>query len=329
MKTCLVHEKTYARIASRLKDIDHKLDVIVMTDEGRFYHSGTRVVTDAPNPQVVFGNQDAFYCSGVRDFMKAVLTSNRLDWFQSAAAGLDNAVLKSIGKAASIYTTNHTQAESMAEWALWSALDFLRQGPAHRAQQAAGEWKRLRSREIAGSRWLIVGYGSIGEAVGKRVSALGGHVTGLRRSPGPAPGAYEIQPSAILLDALPQADIVLLCVPHTPETENMADAEFFSRMKQDALFMNLGRGALVDEAALIAALDAGRPAFAALDVTAVEPLSSDNPLWHHPKIQVTPHDSPETLGTILRADDTFVDNLHRYVNAEPLRHVVDRKAFEG
>ncbi|MEZ5945870.1 MAG: D-2-hydroxyacid dehydrogenase [Hyphomonas sp.] len=299
-----------------------------MTDEGQFYHAGSRVVSHAPNPHIAFGNPDAWFGGAARDFMKAVLTSNRLDWFQSAAAGLDNAALISIGKAAKHYTTNHTQAESMAEWALWQALDFLREGPAHRAQQDAAEWKRLRAREIAGSRWLIVGYGSIGQAVGTRVTALGGHVTGLRRSPGPAEGAHEIYPMGLVPDELPKADIVLLCVPHTPETEGIAGATFFSRMKPDALFMNLGRGALVDEEALVAALDAGHPAAAALDVTATEPLPPESPLWHHPKIRLTPHDSPETTGTILRADGTFVENLHRYVKGEPLLNLVDPRVFE-
>ncbi|MCA8900056.1 MAG: D-2-hydroxyacid dehydrogenase [Hyphomonas sp.] len=299
-----------------------------MTDAGEFYHAGSRVVTHAPNPHIAFGNQDAWFGGAAREFMKAVITSTRLDWFQSAAAGLDNAALKTVGRVARLYTTNHTQAESMAEWALWQALDFLREGPVHRAQQEAREWKRVRAREISGSRWLIVGYGSIGQAVGKRVSLLGGHVTGLRRSPGPAEGAAEIYPLGLLLDELPKADVVLLCVPHTAETEGIAGAAFFSRMKQDALFMNLGRGALVDEAALLAALDEGRPAFAALDVTSAEPLPAESPMWHLPKLRLTPHDSPDTIGTILRADGTFVDNLHRYINSEPLKHLVDPKVFE-
>lgn len=328
MKTCLVHEKTYARLAPRLKDIEHKLDVLIMTDEGRFYHAGSRVVTDQVEPEIVFGSVDAFFSPAVRDFMIAVLKSDRLDWFQSTAAGIDNAALKSVGRIAKHYTTNHRQAEAMAEWVLWSALDFLREGPRHRAQQEAREWKPVNAREICGSRWLIVGYGSIGEAVGKRVSALGGHVTGLRRSPGPAPGADEIYPAGLVLDELPKADIVLLSLPHTAATENLAGATFFSRMKPDALFMNIGRGALVDEEALIAALDEGRPAFASLDVTRTEPLPQDSPLWHHPKIRITPHDSPNTPGTALRADETFLENLQRYLEGKPLKHLVDPKVFE-
>lgn len=299
-----------------------------MTDEGRFYHAGSRVVTDKVEPHIVFGSIDAFFGPAVREFMRVVLSSDRLDWFQSTAAGIDNAALKSIGKRAKHYTTNHRQAEAMSEWVLWSALDFLREGTAHRAQQAAREWKRINAREIAGSRWLIIGYGSIGEAVGTRVTALGGHVTGLRRSPGPAPGAHEILPVSLVPDELPKADIVLLCVPHTPETEGMANADFFARMKPDALFINIGRGALVDEDALVAALDAGQPGHATLDVTRVEPLPPESPLWLHPKITITPHDSPSTMGTTLRADETFLENLHRYLAGEPLKHLVDPKVFE-
>lgn len=299
-----------------------------MTDEGRFYHAGSKVVTDKVEPDIAYGTVDAFFGPAARDFVRAVLNSDRLDWFQSVAAGLDNAVLKAIGKAAKRYTSNHRQAEAMSEWVLWSALDFLRRGPEHRAQQEEREWKRLDAREIAGSRWLIYGYGSIGQAVGTRVSALGGYVTGLRRSPGPAPGAHEVLPAGVILDELPEADIVLLCAPLTSETEGLADATFFSRMKPDALFMNIGRGPLVDEDALIAALGAGRPAFATLDVTRVEPLPADSPLWHHPKIRITPHDSPSTQGTVLRADETFLDNLHHYLNGEPLKNLVDPKTFE-
>jgi phosphoglycerate dehydrogenase-like enzyme len=329
MKTCLVHEKTFARIAPRLKDVEHKLDVLIMTDEGQFYHAGSRVVTDKVEPEIAFGSLDCFFSPAAGAFVLAVTRSDRLDWFQSPAAGVDNAVLKAIGKAARHYTTNHRQAEAMSEWVLWAALDFFREGPVHRAQQEAAKWKRVQSREIAGSRWLIVGYGSIGEAVGARVTALGGHVTGLRRSPGPAPGAHEIFPAGLVLDELPKADVVLLCVPHTPETEGMAGPAFFARMKPDALFLNLGRGALVDEDALIAALDEGRPAFAALDVTKEEPLPSDSPLWHHPKVCITPHDSSQTMGTILRADETFLDNLGRYLAGEPLKHIIPKEAFES
>ena len=276
---------------------------------------------------MAFGNADGFFSPAAREFMTAILKSPSLDWFQSAAAGIENPALMMIGQKARLYTTNHTQAESMAEWALWQALDFLREGPAHRALQSESKWQRVKAREIRGSAWLVVGYGSIGQAVGRRVSALGGEVTGVRRSPGPAEGAVRIASPDKMMAELPRADVVLLCPPHTPETENMANADFFAAMAPQAIFLNLGRGALVDEAALVAALDAGRPAFAALDVTRTEPLPPDSPLWHHTRIAITPHDSSDTPGTIAGADETFLANLTRYLNGEPLSHLVDPAAF--
>ena len=132
---------------------------------------------------------------------------------------------------------------------------------------------------------------------------------------------------ALVKSELAQADIVLLSLPLTDETAGMVDAEFLGAMRPDALLMNLGRGPLVDEVALLAALDAGRPAFAALDVTAEEPLPKDSPLWRHANVAVTPHDSAATAATYIRADETFLDNLQRYLANEPLRHVVPRETF--
>ena len=290
MKTLLLHARTFARIAPRLKGLNAALNIVTVDDAQRFHDAWTSKALDGP-PEVhlAFGNIDAFYSPSVREFMTAILKSPDFDWFQSAAAGIENPALVAIGQKAKRYTTNHTQAEAMAEWAIWQGLDFLRNGPGHRANQAQGKWERIRVREMHGSRWLIVGYGSIGQAVGKRVTALGGVVTGLRRTPGPAEGAARIAAPDTLMTELKGADVVLLCPPHTPETEGMANAAFFAAMNPDALFLNLGRGALVDEDALMAALDAGRPAFAALDVTRTEPLPAGSPLWKHHKIVITPH----------------------------------------
>lgn len=328
MKTLLLHARTFARIAPRLKRLNAALNIVTVDDAQRFHDAWTSVELPAP-PEVhlAFGNIDAFYSPSVREFMTAILKSPDFDWFQSAAAGIENPALVAIGQKAKRYTTNHTQAEAMAEWAIWQALDFFRDGPGHRANQAIGKWERIRVREMNGSRWLIVGYGSIGQAVGKRVTALGGVVTGLRRTPGPAEGAARIAPPDALMAELKGADVVLLCPPHTPETEGMANAAFFAAMNRDALFLNLGRGALVDETALMAALDAGRPAFAALDVTRTEPLPADSPLWKHHKIVITPHDSSDTPGTIARGDETFLANLRHYLDNETLKHLVDRSAF--
>ncbi len=327
MKTCLLHARTFARLGARLKGLSQPIDVYTIDDAGLCLRAATGEAAVLPALDIAFGNVDAFFSPSVQVFMRSLLTAPSLDWFQSSAAGIEHPALTMIGHKAARYTTNHTQAEAMAEWAIWQALDFLRAGPAHRAQAAEGNWARLPSREIDGSRWLVIGYGAIGEAIGWRASALGAHVTGLRRSPGPARGATRIVAPEQMMAELPLADIVLLAMPHTPETENIAGAAFFAAMRADALFMNLGRGALVDEGALLRALDAGTPAFAALDVVREEPLPPDSPLWRNPKISITPHDSSETPQTSLRADETFLANLQRYLDGAQLAHEVPRGAF--
>jgi phosphoglycerate dehydrogenase-like enzyme len=126
-----------------------------------------------------------------------------------------------------------------------------------------------------------------------------------------------------IINRLPEADVVVLSAPSTPETAHVVDAGFLARMKPASLLVNIARGALVDEAALVEALDDGTTIEAAvLDVTDVEPLPDDSPLWGHAKIAITPHDAAGGTGRFARAADIFIDNLTRYVAGEPLRNEV-------
>lgn len=326
MRDILIRKRTFDRINDRLKTYEGQIRPITLDEEGAFASPWDGADVGVPQPSIAFGNIDVWFRPKRREYIETVMATPRLEWFQSGAAGIENPTLVAFGRKAEIYTTCHVQSEAMAEWALWQALDFFRQGPAHRVQQAQKAWGRIEMREVSGSRWLIVGFGSIGKAVGWRVKALGGHVTGVRRSGGEAAEADAIVTTASP-EELARADVVLLSAPHTPQTELMANAEFFAAMKPDALFMNLGRGKLVDEPALLAALDAGRPAFAALDVVSTEPLPEDSPIWSHPGIMLTPHNSPATPGSILRSDEVFLDNLKRFLAGEPLRHVADKSLF--
>lgn len=329
MKTLLVHERTFARIASRLKGAAASLSIVTLDDAGQFRDGWSGALLEGPpDVTLAFGNADAFFSPSVRAFMIAILQSAGFDWFQSGAAGIENPGLAAIGRKARLYTSNHTQAEAMAEWALWQAFDFLRAGPGHRARQAQARWERVPAREMAGSGWLIVGYGAIGKAVGRRVRMLGGHVTGIRRAADGDAEGVRLARREDLAAELGRADIVLLCLPHTRQTEGIADAGFFGSMRPDSLFMNLGRGALVDEGALVSALDNGRPAFAALDVTVTEPLPPESPLWRHERISITAHDSSLTPGTEARTDETFLSNLNAYLAGERLANLVERAAFE-
>lgn len=260
-------------------------------------------------------------------FFQTLMGFEQLDWFQSSAAGTEHPMIQATGAKAGQFSGSHEQSEAIAEWVLWAGLDFFQDGRARRQAQSDKNWTRLPFREIAGSNWLIFGFGGIGQACGKRLRALGATVTGVRRNVSASDAADQVITPDQALQALPEADIVLLCLPLTDATENLADAAFFERMKPGSLLLNVGRGGLVDETAMLAALDRGAPAQAYLDVVREEPLSSDSPIWTHPNISLTPHIAALTEGSMIRTDDVFLENVERFLGGQPLRNAVHRDVF--
>ena len=178
-------------------------------------------------------------------------------------------------------------------------------------------------REISRTNWLIVGYGPIGQEVARRAKAFGATTTVVRRSPATGELVDRAGTLADLPKFLPDADVVVLACPLNTATRGMAGADFFAAMKPDAVLVNIARGALIDDAAMMAALDAGKFDTAVLDVFHTEPLPADDPLWAHPKIRITSHTSFSGSGVRQRWDDLFVDNLPRFARGEPMRNVVN------
>jgi phosphoglycerate dehydrogenase-like enzyme len=244
---------------------------------------------------------------------------------QSAAAGFDNQIFRQIVANGARLSISHGQAVGIADYVLWGVLDHFQNGAGWRADQRDKIWRPRRFREIDGSAWLIVGFGSIGQAVATRARAFGASVTGVRRDPAPHPLADHIASLADLPSLLPEADVVVLCTPLNPATRNLADAAFFGAMKAGSVLVNVGRGALVDEAALLAALDAGVPEHAVLDVFHTEPLPAESPFWTHPRVTLTPHSSGVTGGQDIRNAALFLDNLGRFLAGEPLLNLADPK----
>ena len=329
MPDILVHSAVWDRIGPQIISAapDHR--VVRMTDEGEFVAPDGVDMGEACDPEVVFGNTDAFFSPSVASFMGCILKASDLRWFQSSAAGLEHPVLQAIGAKAGAYTSSHVQSEAIAEWVLWAGLDAFQRGPERRQQQEEKVWTRLPWREIAGSHWLIVGFGSIGQACGKRLRALGAQVTGVRRTPGSDDAADSLVTPDQLREVLPDADAVVLCLPLTSDTENIADAGFFASMKPGAFYANVGRGGLNDEDALLAALDSGQVSRAALDVFQEEPLPEASPIWHYPSVTVTPHISALTDGSLARADALFLENLKFFLAGEPLRNRIPARTFSA
>jgi len=254
----------------------------------------------------------------------------RIEWLHQRGAGIDRIAGPRLLQSGVIVTNgsgNH--APNIAEHVLGLMLAFARQLPALiRAQQAA-QWQPPRAErlfELSGQTLAVVGAGSIGRALGARAAALGMRVLGVRRSahpPDDAPGFAHLVCIEGLDDVLAQADHVAIALPLTEQTRCLFSAERLARMKRGAYLYNVGRGGLVDHAALLESLRSGQLAGAGLDVTDPEPLPADSPLWHEPGVIVTAHSSGNTPHSFERYRALLVDNLGRWLGGEPLRNVVD------
>lgn len=320
----LIFETSYRRLQAQIDAIPG-VEPLVMGPGGTTVSNGRILPPDQIDADAAWINGDVFFVPEARTFMVTMLKSPSLKWAQSGAAGFDNPVFQQIVQKGARLTTSHGQAVGMADYVLWGVLDALQGGARRRAAQAAHKWERYPFREISGSRWAIVGFGAIGRGVADRARAFGAHITGVRRNPAADASADQIIPPADLISILPQTDVVVLACPLTAETRHMADAAFFGAMKPGAIFVNVGRGGLVDEPALLAALDKGAPEHAVLDVFEAEPQPADGPFWDHPRVTLTPHSSGMSTGNAARNDALFLENLARFVKGEPLANEADPK----
>lgn len=259
----------------------------------------------------------------VRPFFAFLVQSPTLRWIQSSAAGVDAPVFARLVRQGIRLTTSHVTDIPISEYVLRAVLDHYQQPEEWARSSAERAWRRHDFREVHGTTWLIVGLGSIGAATAVRARAFGATVIGVRRSPtGAEPVDRMIRPDEVL-EHLGGADVVVLAAPATPQTRHLVDGRFLRSMKPRSLLVNIARGALVDEDALLRALDDGTTIEAAvLDVTATEPLPADSPLWDHPGITITPHDAAGGTGRFRRAADLFFENLRRDTAGEPLLHEV-------
>jgi len=195
-------------------------------------------------------------------------------------------------------------------------------------QQQRREWKKLPERSVVHlpeATALVVGVGGIGAEVARLASAFGMRVIGVdERRAAPPPGVTELHRAAALDTLLPQADFVILTVPHTPETEGFMNRARFQRMKQSAYFINIGRGMTTRLDDLVAALEAGEIAGAALDVFEQEPLPADHKLWTLPGVMITPHTAGHGPYLEERRFEVLSDNCRRFLAGQPLRNLVDK-----
>lgn len=255
----------------------------------------------------------------------------RLRWVQGCGAGIEQLVEVGLRRERVVVTNvSGVSAPSMAEWVVGRLLQVwkrLREADEH---QRAHAFVRTYGRTFAGSTIGIVGLGHIGQAVAERVRAFGCRVLATRRSARPgdrSEHADELYPAERLHEMLAECDAVVVSAPATPETRHLIDAAALAAMRADAVLVNVARGSLVDEAALVDCLRAERLGAAVLDVFDEEPLPADHPFWDLSGVYVSAHSS---VSIDRYMDDVFeivLDNVRRYLAGEPLRCEVDMEAL--
>jgi glyoxylate/hydroxypyruvate reductase A len=251
----------------------------------------------------------------------------RLRWIQATSSGIGPFVRATGLDRSGIVITNAAgvHALPLAEHAILAMLYFCKEVPRLRREQRAHRWERYCGRQLAGQTVAVVGTGSVGAEIARRSRAMGLYVLGVKRDvAGVVPaevGVDELFAPDALARVLPRCDYLVLMCPHTPETEGLIGARELALLPRGAVLINLARGAVVDEQALIAALQTGHLGGAALDVVQTEPLAPDSPLWDMDNVLITPHSASTVAEENERLVELFCDNLRRFVAGAPLRNV--------
>lgn len=249
----------------------------------------------------------------------------RLRWVHTTSAGPDRLLFEGlVAHPATLTCSRGVLDGDVAEYVLTCVLALLKDVPATVRLQGASRWRHRRTRSLAGTRGLVVGAGSIGTATGRLLAAVGVAVDGIVREPRPAEAPFgSLHAPDELAGVVGDYDVVVVTAPLTAATEGLVSAEVIAAMKPSAVFVNVGRGPVVDEDALLTAVKRGRLSGVALDVFTVEPLPADSPWWDEPRALVSPHLAGDSEDFLQRLQGLLLAQLERFAAGEELAHVVD------
>src|SRR6185436_11482323 len=313
----LIHRGALKRVEHQLAATGLKLDLVIIDEHG-IWRGDQKIEAKTAAPDIAWVSVDVFITRQMPLFFEAILSAGTTRWMQTFNAGLDLPVFKDVLAKGIRLSNSDAQAVPIAEYVVANAFAELHPIAAHRVAQAQRKWKSVFFREISQTSWLIIGYGHIGQEVARRVKPFGARVIGVRRNTAPHEFADKVATLADVPALLPEADVVVLSCALNDQTRDLANDTFFQAMKKDSILINIARGGVVDENALLSALARNAPRVAILDVFKQEPLPETSPLWTHPQIRATAHTSAAGSGTIPRGDQLFLNNLKRYAAGEPL-----------
>ena len=263
---------------------------------------------------------------------RAVRANKGLRWVHTMAAGggatVKAAQLTEDELRRVVFTSSAgVHRDPLAEFALFGVLAGAKQLPRLNAQQRARDWgDRWLMGQLSEQTVLVVGLGGIGSRVVELLAAFGATIIGTSRRPRDLPVVEVIHPDELVAVA-GRIDAVVSTLPGTAATAGLLGSRFFAALKPGATIVNVGRGTVIDEPALIAALQSGQVGFAALDVFAVEPLPADSPLWSFPNVLVSPHRAALSVHEDRRIAELFTENASRLLDGRPLLNVIDPVEF--
>ena len=314
--TLLVSDNVWGRHADAIRAISPGVTPII--------YEGNEVLPDEiiPTINTVFYSSD-LWPDRSRGFVLSILKATSVKWMHTFSAGVDSPFfVQLMERGIRLTNSSGATASPIAQTTVLYMLALSRNVRAWFQHQEKHEWTRHEFAELDGARLAVIGMGPIGIEIARLGVALNMNVEAIRRTPTgnePCPTFSFDQ----LHSVLERADWVAVALPLTDTTRQIFNTETFAIMKPGACFLNVGRGELVDENALIAALQSGHLAGAALDVFATEPLPSDSPLWDMDNVIITPHSSSASAQSGLRSEEIFLKNLARYVAGEPMLNEVN------
>jgi phosphoglycerate dehydrogenase-like enzyme len=269
----------------------------------------------------------AFSGNNPRRVRQLLDATPKLRWYHTVSAGVENMPLPELAERGIVLTNNSGSYDiQIAEHLMAFVFAASRQLHRYRDRQLAREWKDEEQQELRDATIVVYGMGSIGGEIARLASAVGMRVIGVRRRPAAQEGVSRVVPPERLADVVGEADYLAIAAPLTAETKGAISREVIARMKPTAWLLNIARGAIVDEAALIEALRESRIAGAGLDVFVTEPLPPESPFWTMENVIMTPHRSGDSPRVEERTLALFAENLRRYKAGEPLLNRVDYKA---
>lgn len=323
----LLTEKAFARVGAKIEQLGE--DITLSAFNQAQIQSFNITKLEKPNnildATVAWLSLDIYQNSNPAMLDEILLNSPGLDWVHTAIAGVEAPIFGKLLERGVRITNSDAQAPSVAEFTLGNILSLFQNHNKIEEYGKKKRWAPIPFREIQNTKWLILGYGSIGKELDKRLRAFGAEVVAVRRNSNSDDPAYVTTVND-LGKLIPQCDVVVLACALSRETRGIVDRNFLEKMKPESILVNIGRGGLILEDDLLSALERGNGIETAiLDVFDIEPLPENHPYWSHPKVRVTSHNASFGDGMADRADELFLNNLKCYLADQPLRKEISNK----